>query len=287
MNKIFITLGALLFVVTNAVYVVDQTQYALVIRIGKVIDYKRKPGLYFKIPYLDNVEFFDNRVLDLNADPREIIAGDRKRIIVDAFTKYRIVNPKAFRETVRNERGLVSKLEPVLDSSLRQVIGRSPLISLLTDKRAEIMKDITDLVNKQVSGKEKNNFGIEIVDVRIMRADLPKENSDAIYQRMQTERHKEARQFRAEGDKESKKIKAGADKSVAITIANANKQSEIIRGQADSEVVKIFADSYSKDEEFFEFLRTMNAYQNSFKEDNTTFLMSLDNQFLKRMEKIQ
>jgi membrane protease subunit HflC len=217
--------------------------------------------------------------------------------------KYKIVNPQAFRETVLDERGLKSKLESILESSLRQVIGKKPLNSMLTNERAAIMQEINDIINLQVSGKQqaietaenkdgskrtesRSDLGIEVIDVRIMRADLPKENSQAIYRRMQTEREKEAKQFRAEGEKEAKRIKAEADKTVTVMLANANRDAQILRGQGDAKATKIFAGAYNRDPDFFEFYRTLKSYAKGLSSDSTTMVMSTNSDFLKYLRNI-
>lgn len=272
---IFILIG-LLLTLGSSIYSVDQRQQALVLQLGEPVKVVKKPGLKLKVPFLQNVIFFDNRILDLAVEDQEVIASDQKRLIINAFTKFKIKDPLKFYTTVRNQYGINSRLSAILDSSLRQVIGEISLNELLTDNRAKIMENI-----KQIVSRESEIFGIDIVDVRIVRGDLPKENSEAIFARMQTDREKEAREIRAKGAEEAQKIKAEADKQRTIIIAEAQRKANLIKGFADSEANKIYANSYGKDPEFADFYRSMNAYRESLKTENTKMLISPDNEFFK------
>jgi len=272
---IFILLG-LLLTLGSSIYSLDQRQQALVLQLGEPVKVVKKPGLKLKVPFLQNVIFFDNRILDLAVEDQEVIASDQKRLIINAFTKFKIKDPLKFYTTVRNQYGINSRLSAILDSSLRQVIGEISLNELLTDNRAKIMENI-----KQIVSRESEIFGIDIVDVRIVRGDLPKENSEAIFARMQTDREKEAREIRAKGAEEAQKIKAEADKQRTIIIAEAQRKANLIKGFADSEANKIYANSYGKDPEFADFYRSMNAYKESLKTENTKMLISPDNEFFK------
>jgi modulator of FtsH protease HflC len=278
MNRVAITIAAGIFgiLALNSFFIVKQQQQALVLQFGEVVRVIKEPGLTFKIPFIQKVTFFDNRVLNLSADEKEVIAKDQKRLIVTAFAKYKITDPLKFYQTVRDEDGIALRLNSVVESSLRQILGSVPLATLLTGERGKIMQDIRDVVNKQASG-----LGINVVDVRIMRADLPKENSEAIFQRMQTEREKEAKEFRAEGAEESLRIKAHADKERKIILAEAQLTAQVTRGEGDAVATKNFADAFSKDAEFFDFYRSMQAYKNTLRKTDTTMVLSPRSDFLR------
>lgn len=276
--KISTVIFVVLLLVFNTFFVVDQRKQALVLQFGKVIKTINKAGISYKIPLVQNAIFFDKRIIDLALPEQEVIASDQKRLLINAFAKYKIIDPVKFYTTVVNNQGLANKLAGILDSSLRQVIGEIPLNELLTENRGNIMKDIKDVVSDS-----SEIFGIEIVDVRIMRTDLPKENSDAIYARMQTEREKEAKEIRAKGAQEAQKIKAEADKQKTIIEAEAKKDADIVRGEAEAEANKIYANSFGKDPEFADFYRSMQAYQKSLLNDNnkTKMIISPDGEFFK------
>lgn len=277
-KKVFLlSLGALLLVLfSNSFFIIEQHQQALVLQLGEVTRVIQTPGLKMKIPFIQKIERFDKRIQNLSADEKEVIAKDQKRLIVDAFAKFRIVDPLKFYQTVRDENGLRFRLNSVLDSSLRQVLGSVPLGTLLTGERSVIMDNIQHLVDSQAA-----SFGIDIIDVRIMHADLPKENSEAIYKRMQTEREKEAKEFRAEGIEESERIKSRADKEQKIILAEAKKKAQIIRGEGDAISAKTYAEAYNKDPQFFHFYRSLQAYQHSLRKTDTTVILSPDSPFLR------
>lgn len=300
MTKLHVAVGVAalaVFVFFSTIFVVNQTEQALVLQFGKPVRVVSAPGLKFKIPFIQNVEYYDRRLLDFDADSREVTAADQKRLEVDAFVRYRIVDPLLFKQTVGNEMNMRSRLNTILESSLRQVIGRVALGEVISEQRASIMERIRALVNAQASGAqldEQGNlihgkgsgFGIQVVDVRIMRADLPKENSESIYKRMQTEREREAKQFRAQGAEDAQKIRSQADKERTIILAEAKKTAEITRGQGDSEATRIFAESFGKDEDFFAFYRSMQAYRKALSSKDTSLILSPDSEFLKYMDKI-
>lgn len=289
-----IALVALVFVGMSSVFIVRQTEQALVLQFGKPVRVVSKPGLKFKTPFLQNVEYYDKRLIDFNGEPKEVIAADQKRLIVDAFVRYRITDPLRFKQTVADERTMQSRLNSILEGSLRQVLGNVPLSAVISEKRPEIMQRIRSLVNAQVT-KEKTasadgksaprGFGIEVVDVRIKRADLPPANSEGIYKRMQTEREREAKEFRAKGAEDAQKIRSQADKERTIILAEAKKKAEILRGEGDGTATKIFADSFGQDQDFFAFYRTMQAYKKTLGPTDTTLILSPDNEFLKMLEK--
>ncbi len=288
-----IVVGAL-FLFNASAFIVEQTEQALILEFGKPVRAVKDAGLHFKTPFTQNVEFFDNRLIDFDAEPNEVIASDQKRLIVDAFVRYRITDPLRFKQTVGNEATMRSRLNSILESSLRQVLGSVPLSEVLSEKRSEIMADIKDIVNAQAMGKKlegdagnatTGGFGIEVVDVRIKRADLPPANSDGIYKRMQTEREREAKEFRAKGSEDAQKIRSQADKERTIIIAEAKKKAEITRGEGDGTATKIFADAFGQDQDFFQFYRSMQAYKKTLDRKDTTMILSPDSEFLKLMEK--
>ena len=270
------TIAVILF--ASSIFTIDQRQQALILQFGEPIRVINTPGIKFKIPFLQNAVIFDKRIIDLAISEQEVIASDQKRLIINAFAKYQITDPLKFYTSVATQQGLSSKLSGIIDSSLRQVIGEATLNELLTENRAKIMQDIKDAVSKS-----SEIFGIKIVDVRIMRADLPQENSDAIFARMQTEREKEAREIRAKGAEESDRIRAEADKQRTIIIAEAKKTADLTRGEGDAISIKIFADSYGKDPDFAEFYRSMSAYKEVLKNEKTKMVISPDNEFFRYM----
>lgn len=272
---------AALLTALNSFFIVGQTEQAIILQFGKPVEVTREPGLKFKIPWYD-VKKFDTRILDLSSDPREVISADQKRLIVDSYAKYRITDPLKFYQAVRDEMGVRSRIGSVLDSSIREVLGGVQLNVLLTGKRGEIMQRIKTRVNAQAK-----SFGVDVVDVRIKRADLPKENSDAIYRRMQTEREREAKEFRAMGAEESVVIKSKADRERTRILSEAGKSAEITRGEGDAEATKIFAEAYGKDPSFSSFYRTMKAYREVLKKDDTTVILSPQGDFMKQFNKME
>jgi membrane protease subunit HflC len=283
-----------IFLLANSLFIVSQTNQALVLQFGKPERVEKTPGLKVKIPFIQNVEYFDNRLLDFEAESKEVIAADQKRLIVDAFVRYRIVDPLRFKQSVGDERTMRSRLNSILESSLRQALGNVPLSAVISEKRAELMQQIRGLVNEQAMGgkvadsatdETTGGFGIEVVDVRIKRADLPPANSEGIFKRMQTEREREAKEFRAQGAEDAQKIRSQADKERTILLAEAQKKAEILRGEGDSEATRIFAESFGQDQDFFQFYRTMQAYRKTLSPKDTTMVVSPDNEFLKYLDK--
>lgn len=279
MNKlhyILIAFIASIIVIGGSLFTVDQRQMGVVFQFGEAVRIIEKPGLNIKIPFIQNVQFLDKRILNVSAEEKEVTASDEKRIIVDAFAKYKIIEPIKFIKTVHNYAGANLRLNKTLESAMRTVIGKHPLNTLLTDKRADLMYQIRDLVHAETTA-----FGIELMDVRILKADLPKENSEAIYSRMQTERFKEAKQIRAEGAEEAARIKARADKENKIILATAFMNSQKIKGLGDNEAARIYNAAYSKDPEFYKFYRSLIAYKSSLAKDNTQFVLSPNSEFFK------
>lgn len=260
----------------NMLFVVEQTEQAVIFQFGQPVKVVKEPGLNVKMPFIQNVLHFDSRLQEINTEDKEVIAYDQKRLIINAFVKYKIVDPVLYYTTVRDENGFNNKFSTILDSSLRQVIGEVPLNSLLSEKRSDVMEKIQDVV-----AEKAKDFGVEVIDVRITRSDLPEANSVAIYKRMQTDREREAKEIRAEGDETAQKIRANADKEKTFLIADAKKKAEAIMGEGEAEANKIYAKAYSKDPAFFEFYRTMNAYKKSLNNNNTKIILSPNNEFLK------
>lgn len=266
-----------LVVLLSSLYTVHQTEQALVVQWGEPVAVATEPGLHVKAPWpIQNVIYVDKRVLYLDLPTEEVIAQDKKRLVVDAFARWRITDPLRFFQTLSDEEIAQVRLQPILGSNVRRVLGAQSFASVLTGERAKLMVDIRDGVNA-----ETRNFGIEIVDVRIRRADLPAQNSDAIYLRMQQERVREANEFRAQGEQVSQEIRSKADRDVTVIVAEATRQAEITRGQGDAEKNRIFADAFGRDPDFFAFYRSMNAYQASLKGDNTTVILSPDSEFFR------
>ena len=259
-----------------SVFIVKEINQAIVLQFGDPKRILLKPGLNFKIPFIQNVVFLDKRILNLDAPPEEVIASDQKRLIVDAFARFQIVDPLKFYISVGNERVARSRLSTIINSRIRSVLGTQRLQTLLSEDRTKQMALIQDGVNI-----EAEKFGIKIVDVRIKRADLPPANSEAIYRRMQTEREREAKEFRAKGAEMAITITSTADKEVTVILANAEKQSEIMKGQGDGQRNKIFANAFGQDPEFFAFYRAMQAYEKALIGGETSLILSPDSEFFK------
>jgi membrane protease subunit HflC len=267
-------LGILAIAAYLTLFTVHQTQQALVLEFGKPKRLITDPGLNWKIPFIQNVEFFDKRLLDLDSAPQEVIASDQKRLVVDAFARWRITDPLLFYQSVGDERGARSRLGAFLEAALRRVLGASSFEAVVRDKRHALMQDITQQVNT-----EAKELGITVADVRIKRADLPEANSQAIYRRMQTERQRQAAEIRAQGEEASRRIRATADRQVTVLKAEATGESERIRGTGDAEKNRIFADAFTQDPDFFAFYRSMQAYESALKAGDTRLLLSPDSQF--------
>ena len=259
-----------------SIFIVKEINQAIVLQFGDPKRILMKPGLNFKIPFIQNVVFLDKRILNLDAPPAEVIASDQKRLIVDAFARFKIIDPLKFYISVGNERVARSRLSTIINSRIRSVLGTQRLQTLLSEERTKQMALIQDGVNTEAA-----KFGIEIVDVRIKRADLPPANSDAIYRRMQTEREREAKEFRAKGAEMAITITSTADKEVTVILADAEKQSQILKGEGDGQRNKIFADAFGQDPEFFAFYRAMQAYETALIGGETSLILSPDSEFFK------
>ena len=270
---IVIAIGALAFF---SIFIVKEINQAIVLQFGDPKRIISNPGINFKIPFIQNVVFLDKRILNLDAPPEEVIASDQKRLIVDAFARFQIVDPLKFYISVGNERVARSRLSTIINSRIRSVLGTQRLQTLLSADRTNQMSLIQDGVNN-----EAEKFGIKIVDVRIKRADLPPANSEAIYRRMQTEREREAKEFRAKGAEMAITITSTADKEVTVILAEAEKQSQIMKGEGDGQRNKIFADAFGRDPEFFAFYRAMQAYEKALIGGETSLILSPDSEFFK------
>ena len=264
------------FVVYLSFFTVKEINQAIVLQFGDPKRVIAEPGLQVKIPFIQNVVFIDRRILSLDPQPEEVIASDQKRLIVDAYARFKIVDPLKFYISVGDERVARSRLATIINSRLRSVLGTQSLATLLSEDRAKQMAIIQEGVNA-----EATKFGIEIIDVRIKRADLPQANSEAIYKRMQTEREREAKEFRARGAEMAVTITSTADKEVTVLLANAKKQSEIMKGEGDGQRNKIFANAFGKDPEFFSFYRAMQAYEKALIGGDTSLILSPDSDFFK------
>ncbi len=270
-------LAAIVLVVAmSALFTVHQTQQALVLQFGEPKRVVTEPGLHVKLPFVQNAVYIDRRVLDFDADAQEVILGDQKRLVVDAFARYRIVDPLRFYQAVGSEAVLRGRIDTILDASLRKVLGEVPLFTVLSADRTALMNNIRDQANT-----EAKQFGIDVVDVRIKRADLPAENSQAIYRRMQTEREREAKELRAQGAELAQRIRARADRERRVIIAEAEKEGQIARGEGDAQAIGIFADAFGRDVDFFSFYRSMQAYRNALGDDSTSVVLSPDSQFFR------
>ena len=260
----------------SVLFTVHQTQQALVLQFGEPKRVVKEAGLHAKLPFIQNVVFLDRRMLGYDGGGEEVIASDRKRLVVDSFLRYRIDDPLRFYQTVGNERVARQRLNALLTSSLRQVIGTVPLQSVLTGERAQLMAQIAQRVNA-----EAKDLGISVADVRIQRADLPEANNQAIYARMKTEREREAREFRAQGAEISQRIRSRADREKTVLVAEAQKQAQILRGEGDANAVRIFAEAFGTDIDFFTFYRSMQAYRESLGGEDTTMVLSPDSDFFR------
>ena len=269
--------GLILFGIFSSFFTVNQTQQALVLQFGEPKRIIQDPGLAFKLPFIHDAVFYESRVLSLiPQDAEEVILADQKRIQIDAYARYRIEDPLLFFQTVRNELGARARLESIIDSSVRRVLGSETLASILTGERENINGSIRDEVNASV-----DSLGIEIIDVRLRRADYPESTSQNIFNRMKSEREREAKEFRATGDEEAQKIRADAEKTRTVIIAEAKREAQEVRGQGDSNAIRIYAGSFGQDPEFFSFYRSMEAYRKSIGESGTSMVLSPNSSFFR------
>jgi modulator of FtsH protease HflC len=285
-GAIAVILAIAAIVAYSTLFTVYQTKQALVVRLGQPVRVITEPGLNAKIPFIDSVIYIDKRILNIESAAQEVIASSAdqsnanvaqagERLVVDAFARYRIIDPLKFYQTVGAD-GASSQLSILLNSALRRVLGAATLADAVRNRREDLMSQMREQLDR-----DARPFGIEIVDVRIRRVDLPEQNSQAVYQRMQTERQREAAEFRAEGSQKSQEIRARADRDVTVLLADANSQSETIRGQGDAERNRIFAEAYGKDPDFFAFYRSMQAYERSMQHSDTRLVLRPDSDFFR------
>ncbi len=265
-----------LIIAYGTLFTVYQTRQALVVRLGEPIRVVTQPGLHFKVPLIDSVIQIDNRILDLENPAQEVIASDQKRLVVDAFARYRIQDPLRFYQTVGSVERANSQLSILLNSALRRVLGEATLTHVVRDDRSALMTRVRDQLNNEAQA-----LGISIVDVRIRRADLPEQNSQAVYQRMQTERQQEASQIRAQGSQRAQETRAKADRDVTVLLADAQSKGEQVRGEGDGERNRIYADAFGRDPEFFSFYRSMQAYENGLRSNDTRMVLKPDSEFFR------
>ena len=265
-----------LIVAYSTLFTVYQTRQALVVRLGQPVHVVSEPGLNYKVPLVDSVIHIDKRILDLENPAQEVIAFDQKRLVVDAFARYRINDPLKFYQTVGTVEGANSRLSTLLNSALRRVLGEATLMQVVRDQREHLMARVREQLENEAAA-----FGITIVDVRIRRADLPEENSLAVYERMKTERQQEATQIRAQGTQNAQEIRAKANRDVTVLLAEARSKGEQTRGEGDAERNRIFAEAYGKDPDFFSFYRSMQAYETGMKPNDTRLLLKPDSDFFR------
>jgi modulator of FtsH protease HflC len=270
---VLIALGVL---ADSSLFIVEQTEQALVLQFGQPVQVVRDPGLYFKRPFIQNVIFYDKRVLDFEPPHEEVIVSDQKRLVADSYTRYRIDDSLLFYQTVGTEDGVRARLLSIVSGSLRRVLGNVTLSDVLSEKRAGIMHHIRDEVADEAKG-----FGINVIDVRLRRADLPPENSEAIYARMQSERQQQAAQYRGEGAEAAQTVRANAERERTVILADANRDSQKLRGEGDALAIKIYADAYGQDKGFFAFYRSLEAYKSALNGQTTTFVLSPDSEFFR------
>jgi len=271
-----VVLLVILFVGSDSIYTVDEREQALVVQFGEPKRTIPNPGLHFKLPIVEQVIYLDKRILSLDRRPQEVLASDQRRIVVDSFARYRIVDPLKRYQAAANDVIANDLLDKIMDTTVRNVLGKVEMNNIVSGERASLMAEISRITNQQAA-----TIGLEVIDVRLKRVDLPPQNSTAIFQRMETERQQEAAEKRAEGNRDAVKIRADADRQVAVLVAEAEKQSQIIRGEADGAATKIFAEAFGKDEDFFEFYRTMQAYRLALGKDDTRLVLSPDSEFFK------
>ncbi len=272
-GAVVVVLGVLAF---SSLFIIRQTEQALVLQFGEAKNVVRDPGLHFKIPFIQNVERYDRRVLSLDPPAEEVLLSDQKRLIVNAFARYRITDPLRFFQSVRNQARFDLRFGNIMNSAVRAVVAQQTQASLLSDQRTSILQTIFDSVS--ASGA---SFGVDLVDIRIGRTELPEAVSQNVYDRMRTEREREANLLRAEGEEDSRRIRAGADRQQVVIIAEANRQSSILRGQGEAERNRILAAAFSRDPEFFDFYRSLEAYRDTFAQEGTTMVLSPDSEFFR------
>jgi membrane protease subunit HflC len=279
-HRLLAVVGILLIIAgilaTSSLFIVDQTEQALVLQLGEVRRVVREPGLWVKRPFIENVIDYDKRVLDYEPPPEEVIVSDQKRLVADTYTRYRIADPLLFYQSVGSEEGVRARLSALVSGSLRRVLGNVTLSDVLSEKRAGIMRQIRDEVAEQAKA-----FGIDVVDVRLRHADLPEENSQAVYARMQSEREQQARQYRGEGAEAAQTVRANAERERTVILAEAQRDAQRVRGDGDAQAVRIYADAFGQDKEFFAFYRSLQAYRDALNGRDTSFVLSPEGNFFR------
>jgi len=275
---LMVVVVGLFFLGASPFFIVDVTQNAIVVQLGKPVRNLNEAGLYTKIPFFEEVTYFDKRLLDYDSDAQDVITQDKKTLLLDNFAKWRITDPLKVYQNFQSQRGALQRLHDIIYSELRVELGRHELLEIVSTGRAELMKVVTQRSNEKASA-----YGIEIQDVRIKRADLPEQNEKAVFARMQAERERQAKQYRAEGAEEAQKIRSEAEKDREILLAQAYKEAEELRGSGDAKAFKVYADAYRQDQKFFEFTRSMEAYKKTFK-DKSTLVMSPDSEFFRYLK---
>lgn len=264
----------------SSLFTVKETEQVLLVRLGEPVRVVTAPGLNFKAPFIDTVISIDKRILDLENPAQEVIASDQKRLVVDAFARYRIKDALRFYQSIGSVQAANIQLGTLLNAALRRVLGEATFIQVVRDERDALMGRIRAQLDREAQG-----YGISVIDVRIRRADLPEQNSQAVYQRMQTERQREAAEFRAQGGQKAQEIRSRADREATVIVADANSQAEQIRGEGDGERNRLFAEAYGKDADFFNFYRSMLAYENGLRSNDTRFVLSPESNFFKFFSK--
>jgi modulator of FtsH protease HflC len=281
LTALAIIAGVAVLLIYNTFYTVPEAQQAIVRQFGRPVHVEQKPGLHAKMPFLQNVVYFDKRLLDFDADATEVIMLDQRRLVVDAFARYRITDPLLFLQTAVNEQAMRSRLGAIVNGAIRNVLGSVPFSAVLSNRRSELMRQISDAVVT-----EAKQFGVEVYDVRIMRADLHPDNSPAIYARMQTEREREARTERAQGAEASQRIRAEAERDRTVILAEAQRQAQVLRGQGDGESTRIYAEAFNRDPQFYSFYRSLQAYRSSIGE-GTTLVLTPETDFFRYFRDMQ
>ena len=276
MTYLGLLLGLLAFVGAGSLYTVNQIQQVIILQFGKPVDVVKDPGLHWKLPFIWDVEHYDKRILDFNLPLEEPIAADQKKMLIDSFARYRITDPLKVFQTVRTETVIRQRIDALINSAMRSVVGQVPLTSLLSQEREQIMRDIRDQVNAETA-----QFGIEVIDVRIRRADLPEANSQAVYERMKSQREQEAKKIRSEGSEAAQRIRAAADKDKIVILADARRKGEILRGEGEAESTRIYAEAANQDPEFYDFYRSLLAFRRSMEKQDTSMVLAPGSEFLR------
>lgn len=274
-----VIIGGLLFLSTQAFFKVDQIQSALVVQLGKPVKAIKDPGLHFKTPFMQQVTLFDNRLLIYDAAPSVIVTKDKKNLVVDNYARWRITDPLKYYQSVRNETGAQSRLDDIIFSKLREELGKHTLLEIVAKTRSSLMKVVTRKSNESAAA-----FGIEVIDVRIKRADLPPENERAVFERMRAERQREAKKYRSEGEEKALEIRATAEREKTVILSEARRESQVLKGEGDATATRLYAEAYEKDARFFYFLKTMEAYKNTLNEEDR-LVLTPETEFFRHLKK--